>query len=348
MADFDTNYWGGGAYTPTDYGMSSPAPNWAPQAVDWSGNYSQPNYYDQYAGYAPDWGSAGAGYDSGWGGFSPEMQATAGGGGGLSSVFGGISNWLGSPSGEEGSASNGSKLAGQAITMGGGALLGIMQAKALEKANKKKAKQDAERAKNAGKLAGQQRLDYLNTLRQDPRFREFTVSAPDRPVINASGDPRAYGQTGGEHQYFDPEYLSKVTATPVPMASGGLAMANAPQQAMQPPQLGLGDYVKFLMNGKRTPQNMAQGTMPPPQQMAGGGLSKLISGAGGGQDDLIDAKLSPGEYVMDAETVSALGDGSSEAGAKRLDKMRQNLRTHKRAAPKTKIPPKAKDIEGYM
>ena len=42
--------------------------------------------------------------------------------------------------------------------------------------------------------------------------------------------------------------------------------------------------------------------------------------------------LSDGEYVMDAETVSALGDGSNDAGAKRLDEMRERLRAHKRGA----------------
>ena len=39
--------------------------------------------------------------------------------------------------------------------------------------------------------------------------------------------------------------------------------------------------------------------------------------------------LSDGEFVMDAETVSMLGDGSNEAGAKRLDELRTNLRKHK-------------------
>ena len=52
-------------------------------------------------------------------------------------------------------------------------------------------------------------------------------------------------------------------------------------------------------------------------------------GPGSGREDLIDAKLSDGEYVMDAETVSLLGDGSSAAGARRLDELRRNLRKHK-------------------
>jgi len=59
---------------------------------------------------------------------------------------------------------------------------------------------------------------------------------------------------------------------------------------------------------------------------AGGGYAR---GAGSGRDDTIEALLSDGEYVMDAETVSLLGDGSNDHGAQRLDEMREELRRHK-------------------
>jgi hypothetical protein len=52
--------------------------------------------------------------------------------------------------------------------------------------------------------------------------------------------------------------------------------------------------------------------------------------------------------VIDAETVSALGDGSNKAGAKVLDHMRKQIRSHKRAAPLSSIPPKAKSPLQYM
>lgn len=61
----------------------------------------------------------------------------------------------------------------------------------------------------------------------------------------------------------------------------------------------------------------------------GGILSRLAEGGGSGRDDTIDAKLSDGEYVMDAETVSLLGDGSTKDGARRLDEMRAKIRQHK-------------------
>ena len=48
-------------------------------------------------------------------------------------------------------------------------------------------------------------------------------------------------------------------------------------------------------------------------------------GRGTGQSDDIPALLHDGDYVMDAETVSALGDGSSKAGREVLDKFRNQV-----------------------
>ncbi len=76
--------------------------------------------------------------------------------------------------------------------------------------------------------------------------------------------------------------------------------------------------------------------------------SHYVQGAGGGQDDLIDAKLADGEYVFDAEIVSALGDGSNKRGAEILDKWREQIRKHKRSASIKGIPPKAKSPLAYM
>ena len=76
--------------------------------------------------------------------------------------------------------------------------------------------------------------------------------------------------------------------------------------------------------------------------------SHYVQGAGGGQDDLIDARLADGEYVFDADIVAALGDGSNAEGARRLDKMREQIRKHKRSAPNDKIPPKAKSPLAYL
>ena len=60
----------------------------------------------------------------------------------------------------------------------------------------------------------------------------------------------------------------------------------------------------------------------------------MIEGMGGGMDDLVlgmigsqqRVAVSPGEYIVPADVVSGLGDGSSDAGAKELDNMLDRVR----------------------
>ena len=73
-----------------------------------------------------------------------------------------------------------------------------------------------------------------------------------------------------------------------------------------------------------------------------------VNGPGDGQSDDIPAMLADGEYVIDAELVSMLGNGSNKAGAKVLDKFRESVREHKRSAPLGKIPPKSKSPLAYL
>jgi hypothetical protein len=80
-----------------------------------------------------------------------------------------------------------------------------------------------------------------------------------------------------------------------------------------------------------------------PKMAAGGGIAslgrgRLLRGPGDGVSDSIPAmivdrmskggqpaKVARGEYIIDARTVAALGNGSTDAGAERLDKMRKNI-----------------------
>jgi hypothetical protein len=75
-------------------------------------------------------------------------------------------------------------------------------------------------------------------------------------------------------------------------------------------------------------------------QMASGGLAGMAKGRylGGATDGMADkipariggkqeARLSHGEFVIPADVVSHLGNGNSEAGAKRLYSMMDKIRT---------------------
>jgi len=60
----------------------------------------------------------------------------------------------------------------------------------------------------------------------------------------------------------------------------------------------------------------------------------MIKGQGGGMDDMIPGMIgasqpvavSPGEYIVPADVVSDLGEGSSDAGASELDSMLERVR----------------------
>lgn len=74
-----------------------------------------------------------------------------------------------------------------------------------------------------------------------------------------------------------------------------------------------------------------------------------VGGEGDGRDDKVPALLSDGEYVMDAETVAMLGNGSSKAGAKALDDFRVRIRKHKGAnLSRGKFSHNAKKPEKYL
>lgn len=80
-----------------------------------------------------------------------------------------------------------------------------------------------------------------------------------------------------------------------------------------------------------------------------GRSSFAVSGPGDGRSDDIPAMLSDGEYVIDAETVALLGNGSPKAGAKKLDDLRVKIRKHKgKKLAKGKFSHDAKSVDKYM
>jgi hypothetical protein len=99
------------------------------------------------------------------------------------------------------------------------------------------------------------------------------------------------------------------------------------------------------------PNNPAGPSMYAPEvddmRFARGGFA--VEGAGDGRDDKIPALLSDGEYVIDAETVALLGNGSNKAGAKLLDSFRVKVRKQKgKKLARGKFSDNAKRPEQYM
>lgn len=113
------------------------------------------------------------------------------------------------------------------------------------------------------------------------------------------------------------------------------------------------DGTGSVFGGSQSPQNPTQpqpqlplGFQPftgQPATYAGGGVielqegGKIAVGPGGGLDDLIPttidgqraAALSDGEFVIPADVVSMMGDGSTRAGSQRLYDMVKQIRSAK-------------------
>lgn len=146
-------------------------------------------------------------------------------------------------------------------------------------------------------------------------------------------------------------------SSPMLMAEGGIAeiLESAKAQGLSPEM-----YENIYGRGNRIvamQKALKEGKMVPSANMASGGISSLggysdggrmLKGPGDGMSDSIPgviggkqpARLADGEFVVPADVVSHLGNGSTDAGAKRLygmmDKVRKARTGKKKQAPAVK------------
>ena len=89
-----------------------------------------------------------------------------------------------------------------------------------------------------------------------------------------------------------------------------------------------------------------------PQFFSEGGLGTLenryVKGDGDGTSDSVPAMLANGEFVIPADVVSSLGNGSNDAGAGILDQFLRVIRDHKRKADAKNLPPDSKGPLAYL
>jgi len=88
-----------------------------------------------------------------------------------------------------------------------------------------------------------------------------------------------------------------------------------------------------------------------PQFYSEGGASvgmRHVKGDGDGTSDSVPAMLAADEYVLPADIVSSLGNGSSDAGANVLDQFVQIIREHKRNADPEDLPEDSQGPLSYL
>ena len=88
-----------------------------------------------------------------------------------------------------------------------------------------------------------------------------------------------------------------------------------------------------------------------PQFFSEGGASmanRYVKGDGDGTSDSIPAMLANGEFVIPADVVSNLGNGSNDSGAKILDEFLRVIREHKTKHDARRLPPDSKGPLSYL
>lgn len=245
------------------------------------------------------------------------------GSGANSSSGSGVMNWLGK--------SQNLKNLGIGAGLGLPALEGIAQQFTLPKYNVQK---------NANSVLA------TNPQFNNPNLPQYSMQNTGTPY---SGNWYTYGAQGNPSMY---------NAMPQPAKHGGMmhyahgGRVHGYAMGGMPPAMGASPFPQ-----QAAPQGMPQGQPQNPRNplmlkvahevgVAVGEHIKrkrtplgAVHGAGGGQDDAIPAKLSDGEFIMPADVVSKLGDGSSDAGGRKLMKVVHGVRAHTAT---TGFPPKSK------
>ena len=184
------------------------------------------------------------------------------------------------------------------------------------------------------------------SVNTDPALAGIPPQFPPMRGTSVNTDPRL----AGIPPQFGPRQLTPQQRQA--MIAQAYATMNRQQQEQAqalfqrpPANYANGGYLRMMRGGY--PADLMMG-MPMRHDYARGSYVSP-DGQGDGRSDHVDAKLSPGEFVVDAESVSMLGNGSNEAGARKLEQMRSGIRRQKgNALAKGKFSPDAKSPEAYM
>lgn len=166
---------------------------------------------------------------------------------------------------------------------------------------------------------------------------EFSYNSQTPKNPEPLGAQYQAGQDTSERTWFKPSY----TALPPYRAAGGglMGIADDPSSPVQKFATGgLSDLTRMVTGEDVMPMDrekqMAGGGMSSLGGYASGGNPRLLKGPGDGMSDNIPAvigakqpaRLADGEFVVPADVVSHLGNGSTDAGAKQLYKMMDRIR----------------------
>jgi hypothetical protein len=195
-------------------------------------------------------------------------------------------------------------------------------------------------------LTGQYTQGTAVKLMDDPTFEFKPTTMPTAPatdnsqqimqeIMNAATGGLVQGYAdGGEVE--GPNYVLRGSYTRGQRISAPLAFYGAQLPGYQ--------AHKFAQGGEVEGHN--------PQFFSEGGLNSLenkyVQGDGDGTSDSVPAMLANGEFVIPADVVSRLGNGSNQAGASVLDQFLVTIREHAQKHDPKDLPPDSKGPLAYL
>ena len=212
----------------------------------------------------------------------------------------------------------------------------------------------------AGGNTGPMQTAFPNTSPSQPGLVPPGMPTTPNPPSNIYGG-LAGMNVGGTFGAMTGGTFNAPPPMPSPASNaGGMTGKMTPFMQSTPPQRSMASGPNFnqsrMTGGRRGfgrqafgAQGMAHGGAAPSQGALAhaSNASRHVNGPGDGTSDSIAARLADGEYVLSADVVGAIGNGSNNAGAKKLDALMHNIRKHK-ATGNGKLPPDTKPLHTYM
>jgi hypothetical protein len=179
-----------------------------------------------------------------------------------------------------------------------------------------------------------------------PTFQEtYTQTAPTAVAPSPQLENVQFAATGGLIQSFgdggapvslDPRFTKGRKVSPSTFYGNLFPLTS--------PQIGMPTFKAYNEGGEVVDHQ--------PQFYSEGGLGTLknryVKGPGDGTSDSVPAMLANGEFVIPADVVSKLGNGSNDAGAGILDKFLVSVRKHAQNHNPNKLPPDSKGPLAYL
>ena len=161
----------------------------------------------------------------------------------------------------------------------------------------------------------------------------------------------SYRKVSDDAQILNP-LLFSLAGVPVPSTSPEQTLTKQEEQdtteeennKREAPALDLFNFFSFAEGGMVPSHPMGE----PEFYSEGGAGTTYIQGRGDGTSDQIPAMVANSEYVLPADIVSALGNGSSDSGADILDQFIKTIRAHKHSNPPDELPPESKGPLEYL